>query len=247
MDIAQGPVRIQVVEDDPVIGEDLADCLKQLGYQPLPRVADLATALLAIEREKPHIALLDIKLAGHGDGIELARMIRAKQFELALIFLTSFSDRETIDRAVQVRPAGYLIKPFSQDAVYAAVEMAFQSVSTNSESPSGIQHGSKLKRVLAFMEKNLERNLTLLELADEAGLSRNHFGRLFREGIGTTPYKYLVQRRMVKARRLLETTDRPIIEVAVEVGYESQAYFSTVFKKECGVTPAAYRRDRRAS
>ncbi|MEL7372764.1 MAG: DNA-binding response regulator, partial [Myxococcota bacterium] len=219
------------------------------GYQPLPRVADLTTALLAIEREKPHVALLDIKLSGHGDGIELAQMIRAKQFELALIFLTSFSDRETIDRAVQVRPSGYLIKPFSQDAVYAAVEMAFQSIQIRDTeaTPSGMQHSPKLKRILGFMEKHLERNLTLAELADEAGLSRNHFGRLFREGIGTTPYKYLVHRRMIKACRLLETTDRPIVEVAIEVGYESQAYFSTVFKKECGCSPAAYRRDHRTT
>ena len=237
-----GPVRVLVVEDDPIAGADIVAGLRPLGYDVPKVTADIASALIAVERERPQVVLLDIKLAGGGDGIELAQLLRARAPRLALVFLTGCSDRETIDRAVRVRPSTYLIKPFGKDAVYAAVESALQGLPAETEAPVMVAHSARMKRVLALIEDNLHRNLTLADLAREAGLSRDHFGRLFREQLKISPHNYVVQRRMVVARRLLETTDQPILELATEVGYESQGYFTTVFKKECGCTPAAYRR-----
>lgn len=245
VDATYGPAQVQVVEDDPIVGGDLVATLRQLGYDAPPPLRDVASALIAIERRQPDVAILDIKLSGDGDGIDLAHLLRGRADGLAIIFLTGSSDHETIDRAVRVRPSSYLIKPYSRDAVYAAVETALQGRSRAPAAPPVAAHGSRLKRVLALIEDNLGRNVTLDEMAQEAGLSRDHFGRSFRQSLGLAPHTYLVQRRMTVARRLLETTDQPIVTVAMEVGYDSQAYFTTVFRRECGSTPAAYRRQHR--
>ncbi|MEL6760182.1 MAG: AraC family transcriptional regulator, partial [Myxococcota bacterium] len=78
-----------------------------------------------------------------------------------------------------------------------------------------------------------------------AGISRDHFVRVFRESTRETPHHFLVRRRIARACRILETTDLRITEVARQCGYESLTYFTTLFRKKVGVSPAAYRRSHR--
>jgi AraC family transcriptional regulator len=98
--------------------------------------------------------------------------------------------------------------------------------------------------VTAFVEGAYTRDVTLAELAEVAGMSQYHFARLFKASTGLAPHQYVVRRRIEEARRLLERADVPVAQVGFEVGYESQGYFTTLFKREVGVTPAAYRRER---
>ena len=82
-------------------------------------------------------------------------------------------------------------------------------------------------------------------MADAAGLSTSHFVRQFRASIGTAPHQYLVQRRVELAKRRLEATDASIAEVAFDCGFANQEHLTRVFKRFFGVTPGAYRKDRR--
>jgi AraC-like DNA-binding protein len=79
------------------------------------------------------------------------------------------------------------------------------------------------------------------EVAREAGMSKWHFIRLFRTVFGQTPNQCQVGARLARARRLLVTTDRPVTEVCMEVGYASLGTFSHEFKRRVGMTPSRYR------
>ncbi len=69
--------------------------------------------------------------------------------------------------------------------------------------------------------------------------------RAFKTSTGVPPHRYLVQLRIKKARKLLETIDPPISEIAAQVGYDDPSYLARLFRREVGKTPAAYRRERR--
>jgi AraC family transcriptional regulator len=104
--------------------------------------------------------------------------------------------------------------------------------------------GNKLARVKDFVEASLDQDLTLESLAREAGYSRAHFLRMFRESTGTTPHQYVMQRRIVRAEELLSAHELGVAEIAVACGFSSQAHLTLAFKKQTGQTPAGYRRTR---
>jgi AraC family transcriptional regulator len=100
----------------------------------------------------------------------------------------------------------------------------------------------RLKRVAAFVEKHLAKPLTLAEIASAAGLTRMHFAAQFRVATGLRPREYVMRRRIERAQCLLAGGALSIVEVALSVGFQNQAHFSTVFRRYVGQTPARWRR-----
>ncbi|WP_405107640.1 AraC family transcriptional regulator [Paenibacillus sp. FSL K6-1217] len=93
--------------------------------------------------------------------------------------------------------------------------------------------------VLAYMKNNYNQELRVGQLALMAGLSTNHFIRAFKQHTEKTPMAYLLQERIRKAKQLLFSSER-VKQIAKEVGYKDEHYFSRVFKKSEGVAPASY-------
>lgn len=104
----------------------------------------------------------------------------------------------------------------------------------------------KLKRVIEFIEANLNENIGLDDLAQSAGLSANHFLRVFKLATGETPYHFLRARRLERARQLLSENTMPLAELALECGFANQAHFTAAFSRELGISPGRYRRTVRA-
>ena len=101
-----------------------------------------------------------------------------------------------------------------------------------------------LLRVQELVESRLEADLTLRELASAVGYSRSHFLRMFHATTGMTPHRYVLNRRIERARRLLGETNMSIAQVAYGCGFSSQAHLTLAFRKVCGLTPGEYRRER---
>jgi AraC family transcriptional regulator len=97
--------------------------------------------------------------------------------------------------------------------------------------------GSALKRAIEYVEDNLAGELTLEVLARAAGMSPSRFSRAFKRATGRTPHRYVVERRVERARLLLERGGLPIAEVAREVGFYDQSHLNRHFKRVLGLTP----------
>lgn len=100
----------------------------------------------------------------------------------------------------------------------------------------------KLRRVIDFIEANLQESIGLDDLAQAAGLSANHFLRVFKLATGETPYHFLRARRLERARQLLADNAMPLAELALECGFANQAHFTAAFSRELGISPGRYRR-----
>jgi AraC family transcriptional regulator len=100
----------------------------------------------------------------------------------------------------------------------------------------------RLKRVMEFVEGHIGEPISLPALAGAAGMSRMYFASQFRAATGVRPHDYVLQRRIEAAKRLLMTTQEPIVAIALSVGFQTQAHFTTIFKKLAGDTPLKWRR-----
>jgi PAS domain S-box-containing protein len=115
--------RILVVEDDRVVARDIQAKLKRIGYDVVGHTARGDEAVALARSAEPDLVLMDIRLEGNFDGIEAAEKIRDLYF-IPVVFLTAYADEETVRRAGQTEPFGYLLKPFEDSQLRTVVEMA---------------------------------------------------------------------------------------------------------------------------
>lgn len=100
----------------------------------------------------------------------------------------------------------------------------------------------RLRRLEAEVDERLAEDLTLADLAAMAGLSRFHFARAFKAATGSSPYRWLLERRVARGRSLLAEGALPLAEVALACGFSGQGRFTTTFRRLTGTTPGAFRR-----
>ena len=103
------------------------------------------------------------------------------------------------------------------------------------------QNQERLMTMLSFIHENYSKKLNLAEIAQSASVSKRECLRCFQNGIHESPFDYLIGYRIECAKKLLRSTDMPITEIALETGFSNNAYFSKIFRRECGETPRKYR------
>jgi AraC family transcriptional regulator len=100
----------------------------------------------------------------------------------------------------------------------------------------------RLRRVAAHIDRNLDRNLRLVDLGAVVHMSPYHFARLFKKATGQSPHRFILLRRIAVATALLADSTSSIGSIARSVGFTTASHFTTTFRRLTGVTPTAYRR-----
>ena len=106
---------------------------------------------------------------------------------------------------------------------------------------SGGLSPSKLRQVINYIQGNLERNLSLAQLAQVAHVSSHHFGKLFKQSMGVTPHQYVMKCRIEKAKQLLVNKQITLAEVSLATGFCHQSHFNNAFRRYTTMTPRQYR------
>jgi two-component system, response regulator PdtaR len=115
--------KILIVEDEYIIANDIQTSLENIGYNVCGMVASGEKAIKAVKEKQPDLILMDIMLKGEMDGVAAAEIIKS-EFDISVIYLSAYSDEEVLKRAKETLPFGYLIKPFRDRELRAAIEMA---------------------------------------------------------------------------------------------------------------------------
>ena len=116
-------MNILVVEDESIVAKDIQVCLRKLGYDVVGVVSSGEEAVEKAEEFDLDLIMMDIMLKGEMSGIEAAEIIRKKK-SIPVIFLTAYTDRNTVDKAKETEPFGYIIKPFKEIDIQTAIEIA---------------------------------------------------------------------------------------------------------------------------
>ena len=102
---------------------------------------------------------------------------------------------------------------------------------------------ARLRRVAELVHAKIEEELSLDEMAEEAGLSTAHFSQTFRKSTGESPHQFVLNHRVERAKRMLRAADMRILDVAVACGFKTQQHFARVFRQLCGASPTEYRQE----
>lgn len=116
-------------------------------------------------------------------------------------------------------------------------------LSENSGAPRSGSHYKDILTVVEYIHSNYQDNINLNDMTELVNISKYHFIRLFKEQIGTTPYEYILNYRMLCAKKLLRTTSMSVGEISVNVGFSSVSNFIQKFKAIEGISPSAYRKE----
>lgn len=117
------PIKILVVEDEVIVAEDIAGRLKKLGYAVAGTVSSGEEAIQKAAETQPDLVLMDIVLKGEMDGVTASEKIR-NNTDIPTVFLTAYADEKTLQRAKLTDPFGYIVKPFQQNDLRVAIEIA---------------------------------------------------------------------------------------------------------------------------
>lgn len=172
--------RILVVEDDPIIANDLTYMLRELGHRVLGPAHTLSEGIECAGMTSPDLALLDIHLEEADDGIKMAAWLKTHK-AVPIIFLTAYADELTISKAGEVHPDHYLVKPFREDSLKATIEIACsnfyhpdveQQVHTKIQKFNATLTDSLSKRELELL-KFVNEGMSNRDLADKLCVSEN--------------------------------------------------------------------------
>ncbi|WP_158639224.1 AraC family transcriptional regulator [Elioraea rosea] len=188
-----------------------------------------------------HLYLPTDTLAGYAQEAGLADRLRPG-FGLDDPFLASLL-RRIADVASHAEPVDKLLCESIERtiALHLLATYGERAVALGSTAMSA----QRLRAVRSLVEDNLADALTLELLAGAAGMSRFHFARAFRAATGMTPYRYVTQRRIARARALLVAGELPVADIALAVGFTTASHFARAFRQATGESPTAYRRHRR--
>src|SRR6266487_1708522 len=141
----------------------------------------------------------------------------------------------------QPAPAGNLYAQTAAHMLAMHLLRSYTSGASVIEEPSGGLTPQQMGRVLDFVQAQLDHDLSLEALAQQAGFSPYHFARLFRQTTGESPHQFVLRQRIERAQRLLKETDVSLAHVALESGFADQSHLTQTFKRYLGLTPRAYR------
>ena len=119
-------IKILIVEDNVIIADDMQSMLEEIGYEVVDNVIVYEQAVEVLKNNHVDLVLIDIILASDKTGIDLGKHIR-KNYNIPFIFVTSNSDKATVENAKTVKPDGYLVKPFEQQDLYTSIEIALSN------------------------------------------------------------------------------------------------------------------------
>jgi diguanylate cyclase (GGDEF)-like protein len=154
--LSSRPANILVVEDERIVALDLAATLEDLGYRVAGVAATAAEAHQLARRERPDLVLMDVRLQGDVDGIQTAASLKS-EWHVPIVFLTANANGDTLRRALETCPGGFLAKPYDQHSLLSGIEVALRRHDIESrlrDANSALQHASSFDELTGFYQRH---------------------------------------------------------------------------------------------
>ncbi|UPM55378.1 response regulator transcription factor [Gottfriedia acidiceleris] len=228
-------MNVLLVDDEPLELEQMEYLIKNMfPLWKFFKAADACQAITINQNHKINIAFLDINLPGRS-GLEFGEELRALNKEVDIIMVTAYQSFDYAQQSIRIGVLDYLTKPIIESELYKVL-------SQYSDTDTSNQYSSLIHQTILYIHDHFTEKLSLSDVAREVHTNHTYLSRKFHEEVGVSFSEYLIDYRIQAAKRYL--TNNPnwnISDVAENSGFNSQHYFSTLFRKIEGITPKEYR------
>lgn len=227
-----------------------------LGLEICGTASDGVEGLELLRRCAPDIVIVDIKMP-RMDGLAFSNAARQARHRAKTILLSAHADFDFARRAIPLRISDYLLKPLDEAKLRASLLRVRHEIEQERRAGAAVGDGSSatlandpgnaaVRRAMEYVSAHYaDHQLSLHEVANEVGISKNYFSQLFHTIVGVRFWDYLTRVRIDAARELLSTTTASNYEISRRIGYESEYHFSRKFKDVVGVSPRHYQKGSR--
>lgn len=172
-------IRVLIVEDEPLIAFDIESILTNIDFTVSAIAHNYKDAIFQLQNNTPDAVLLDVNLNDTQDGIDIGTIIQ-QQYKIPFVYITSYADKSTLERAKKTRPAGYIVKPFEEKDILAGLEIALYNFYERDTIKTNISLQEINKHILAAISerefdalKSMYDGKTNQQMADELFVSVN--------------------------------------------------------------------------
>lgn len=243
--------KILVVEDQFIIVLDIKNILEAENYEVKTDYESVANVIDIIDNNPPDLILIDIHLNEEQTGIDIGNYLYKKD-TIPFIYITSYSDKVTLDKVKNSRPYGFIVKPYKKIDLITTVFLVINNFQyrkvdlRRNEEIEKIDIPIQLKTTLDYIEKNINQKIDITQLAALTRWNKEHYSRVFKQFLTLTPYQYILKQKIDVAKTLIETTDDQFRTIAFDLGFYSYSNFCNAFKKATNFSPESYRFTRKS-
>lgn len=246
--------RVMLVEDDRALRYVYSkmNVWTKYGFFIAGQVSNGVQAVEFVKENPVDIIFTDIRMP-FMNGIEMMKIIKEQYPAVLFVFVSSYNEFEYAREGLRMGAIDYVVKPMGEKDLERVLERLqtilsehkgedimdiFKSIVTeevNWEEPI-------LQNMCRYLEKNVERNLTLEEVAEELNLNKDYLGKVVKNRTGLNFRNLYNQFKMEYAKPLIKSGQYKVYEISEMLGYTSADYFTQLFKNSTGMTPAEYKK-----
>lgn len=232
-------MKIIVADDDSLICENVRSKLQRIFG---PENLSCQTALNVVDAKRliqagpPDILITDLNMPGIS-GISLIKYVKAQYPDVTVYVLSGYDDYQLVRQAFLSGADDYLLKPVDLEELKEKIFGAEGIIK-----PEAAAKDFQFESVLAFIDENISRDITMDEAAASIAMSYHHFSRRFKEFTGYSFPEYVNRQRIELSKAYLRDPSLKIADIAYKIGYRSPSTFSRAFKQHEGCYPTDYRK-----
>ncbi len=229
-----------IVDDEPWVAIDAAHSVDwgRFGFTILASFTSARAAIDEIVGRRPALVLTDICMPGI-DGFELIRECRARGAACRFAVLTGHEDISYAQKAIRADVDDYFMKALNPEEMHGYLARLAAELAPKADAPA--VSSPAFQNTLNYIRLHATERLLLEDVAESVGFGKTYLCALFKKHLNTTFTRYLTAVRLEIAKELIRNTDMKLDDVARRCGIGEPSYFYRLFKKETGLTPAAYR------
>lgn len=238
--------KIIIADDERVVLRGIARTIpwEQCGVT-LVATAENGKELVEKAREfQPDIILTDIRMPEF-DGLEAVRQLKGLLPDCHFLIITAYEEFEYAKKAIEFGVSGYLVKPVMKLELMEQITKLTRKMDGERQKfqngPAAGEGGTVIARALRYMNSHVDRDISLLEVAEYLHMNSSYFSRYFKEKTGLSFSESVKKMKIERAKELLMTTNLKSYEIAAQIGYQNVQYFSAIFKQYTGLTPREFR------
>ena len=241
---------ILMVDDDILFQQAIEQQVDfaQLGFDRVLTATDAMQASAILEQEPVDILLCDIEMPGKS-GLDLIRWVAERRYPVIVLLLTFHSSFDYAKEAIGLDVFDYLLKPIRTEILEERLRKALQKRTEirlldtyrKEQALPGSAEQDPVARIRAYIEANIQTELTREQLGRALYMNPDYVARVFRQKQGQSLNDYIRNRRIARAKQLLRETELPLSDICAQIGYSYNTYFFNTFKKVTGESPSDYR------